>query len=82
MANQNPYEAQARTTKAMKLIAAIGGFAAKNGFTSLQVAKQADAHDREVFARLAGVNAPSDETWALVIDSLTFAQSIADQVTG
>lgn len=76
----NHHEAQARTVKAMKLIAAVSGFAVKYGLDVEQVVRLASQSDRATFAQLAGVHIPSDETWALVVDSITGANAILAQV--
>jgi hypothetical protein len=72
----NANEAAARTVKAMKLIAVVSHFAVKHGLDVEEVAQHADARDREMFARLAGVHVPSSETWALVVDSITGARAV------
>lgn len=77
----NQHEEQARTVKALKLIAAVSGFAVKWGLDVERAVKLASASDRVVIARIAGVNPPSDETWKLVVDSITGAKALVAQVS-
>lgn len=73
-------EKTARAIKAIKLVAAIGGLAARWNATALQIAKLADDNDWRAIAKVAGVNEPSEQTKALVLESLESADRILTQV--
>lgn len=70
------FETQARVTKALRLVAAVGGFAAKFGLDPERVVRVADDDARRMFAILAGVHPPSDATWALVRGSVLGAAAL------
>lgn len=77
----NQFERSARLAKAMKLIAAVTRFSAAHRLNAADVARYADCRDRIIFAKLAGVHTPSDETWALVVESLAGAERVVAQVS-
>lgn len=58
----NPYMLEAREAKARKLVAAL-----ERAGATLDSVRDVDQAGRELAATYAGVNVPSDDTWALVV---------------
>ena len=74
-----PFEDAARRRKVLKLLAFVPMAAsrAENDVTAAWLARMS-VPERGIFAKVAGCNAPSDETWRQLIEAVKARKTVGD----
>lgn len=80
MTASNVYERSARLEKARAIVPIVQQLARGLDESPLSTVRRLSTADRAAVCRIAAVNIASDETWALVLESLELAETLAGQV--